>query len=72
VKLSGWALTPGGWQRVKTLTDAWKLSDISGAELAGMVLGASHAHHNATAEQAAELVWTGPSTTSRQLPSRAA
>ena len=54
-------MTPGGRQRVKAVTDAWKCNDISGEELAGMLLGASHAYHAATAEQGAELVWTGPS-----------
>ncbi len=61
MELSEWALTPGSRQRVKNLADAWKSSDISTEELAGMVLGASHAYHTATAEQLVELVWTGPS-----------
>lgn len=60
-ELSGWALTPGGKQRVKALIEAWKPSDIPAVELAGMVIGASHAYHKAKTEQAAELVWTGPS-----------
>ena len=60
-KLSGWALTPSGRQRVSNLASAWKSSGISAVELAGMLLGASHAYHRAKNEGLAELVWTGPS-----------
>ena len=60
-EMSGWALTPGGRQRISELADAWQSSGIPAAELAGMLIGASHAYHKARNEDVAELVWTGPS-----------
>ncbi|MBO9460677.1 DISARM system phospholipase D-like protein DrmC [Labrenzia sp. R5_0] len=60
-ELSGWTLTSGGRLRVKALTESWAASDISAMELAGMLVGASHAYHEAKTEQTTELVWTGPS-----------
>lgn len=60
-EMSGRALTPGSRQRVTSLADAWKSSGVPSVELAGMLLGASHAYHKAKDEDVAELVWTGPS-----------
>lgn len=60
-KLTSWALTPGGRQRVEALTIAWAHSGLQASELTGMLIGASHAYLEAKNEQAAELVWTGPS-----------
>jgi phosphatidylserine/phosphatidylglycerophosphate/cardiolipin synthase-like enzyme len=59
--LSGWAANPGAQARLATLVAAWQVVDIPPAELSGMLIGASAAHHHARVEQEIELVWTGPS-----------
>jgi phosphatidylserine/phosphatidylglycerophosphate/cardiolipin synthase-like enzyme len=42
------------------LVERWKHAGVSSQELAGMLIGASHAYHAAKAEESIELVWTGP------------
>lgn len=59
--LSSWALTPGAKTRLDRLITFWEPSDVPPAELAGMLLGASHAYRQAISESDTELVWTGPS-----------
>lgn len=58
--LSSWAVNPRASQRLKNLVEAWRKNSVPSGELAGMMIGASHAlnHLNAAAE--VELVWTGP------------
>ncbi len=60
-KLNAWALTPGARTRLDRLTASWNASGTPPAELAGMLLGASHACRRANSESDMELVWTGPS-----------
>lgn len=43
------------------LLKAWKETSVSSDELAGILIGASHAYDRAKAEESTELVWTGPS-----------
>ena len=59
--LNSWALTPDAMVRLNRLTTLWRISAIPGNELAGMLLGASHAYWQAKLESHIELVWTGPS-----------
>ena len=59
--LNTWALTPGASERLADLTRCWRSSEIPSSELAGMLLGASHAYRHAESESDTELVWTGPS-----------
>lgn len=47
---------------VERLTDAWRATSIGSAELASMLLAASHAFENVSRHQSTELVWTGPTT----------
>jgi len=44
------------------LMEAWKKTNVSAGELAGMLLASSTAIQKATLEQSIELVWTGPTT----------
>ena len=60
-KLNAWALTPGARTRLDRLIASWNASGIPPDELAGMLLGASHACRRAHSESDTELVWTGPS-----------
>ncbi len=60
-KLNAWALTPGAGTRLDRLTASWNASGIPSSELAGMLLGASHACRRASSDSDTELVWTGPS-----------
>lgn len=59
--LISWALTPKVKESLVELTTYWRSSEISSEELAGMLLGASHAYRHAKSESETELVWTGPS-----------
>lgn len=59
--LNTWVLTPGARERLAELTTCWRSSEIPSSELAGMLLGASHAYRHAKSESDTELVWTGPS-----------
>ncbi|MCA9468329.1 MAG: DISARM system phospholipase D-like protein DrmC [Nitrospira sp.] len=58
---SGWATTPVARVRLNRLLGAAAGFDIPAAELAGMLIGASYAYHQAITEESIELVWTGPS-----------
>ena len=60
--LSGVVGTPVVTAVVGELADAWRTERISAAELAAMLLAASHVVRQAAAEQSIELVWTGPTT----------
>ena len=57
----GWAMTLRSKERLADLFDSWRLMGIGAVELSGMLVGASHAYHEAKMEQSIELVWTGPS-----------
>lgn len=57
----GWAMTPRSQERLTGLFDSWRLTEINADELAGMLIGASHAYNEAKLTQSIELVWTGPS-----------
>lgn len=59
--VNGWASTPIAKQRLKNVIEESPLETISSSELAGMLLGASYAHVQASTSQFVELVWTGPS-----------
>ena len=58
---SGWATTAAARSRLDRLIKALEGVELSADELAGMLVGSSHAYHKAKAEQAIDLVWTGPS-----------
>jgi len=60
--LSGVVGTPAAASVVGELVDAWRTESISAAELASMLLAASHVVGQVAAEQSIELVWTGPTT----------
>ena len=60
--LSNWSATSQAKQHLDELVNLWKISSLSPDEIAGMILGASHAYHSAKNEEKTELVWTGPST----------
>jgi cardiolipin synthase len=60
--LSGVVGTSAASSMIGELVDAWKSERVSAAELASMLLAASHVVKQAAAEQAIELVWTGPTT----------
>lgn len=59
--LGAWLVNPGARARLDRLTASWIDSDIPPGELAGMLIGASYAYHQASSESETELVWTGPS-----------
>lgn len=59
--LVSWTASPRGKIALTKLLEAWRGTSIPAAELAGMLIGASAAYHQAKAEQEIELVWTGPS-----------
>ena len=61
VDMTSWAQTPVTKGRLERLVESWRSSDISSEELAGMLIGASYAYHEARTEEDLELVWTGPS-----------
>jgi cardiolipin synthase len=54
--------TPIAAQSIEELINAWKVTHVSSAELASMMLGASHAIAKLEKRQSTELVWTGPTT----------
>lgn len=58
---SGWATTPAAKDRLKNFLAALAPLDIPHAEIAGMLLGASHSYHRAKTEETVDLIWTGPS-----------
>lgn len=53
----------GGFARAGRILrpTAWRSSELPSSELAGMLIGASHAYRQAKSESDIELVWTGPS-----------
>lgn len=59
---NGWAVTPAARARLDRFLAALAGLEIPASELAGMLIGASHAYHAAKAEASVELVWTGPAT----------
>lgn len=61
VAASGWATTPASRDRLSRFLAAVRALEISSAELAGLLVGASHAYHKAKSEESIDLVWTGPS-----------
>jgi phosphatidylserine/phosphatidylglycerophosphate/cardiolipin synthase-like enzyme len=60
--LAGVVGTPLASGVVDRLINVWRTSAISSAELASMLLTASHVHSIHASEQSIELVWTGPTT----------
>lgn len=60
--LSDIVSTPSAKGVVDRLVDAWRATSVSPAELASMLLAASHAFQNGSNRQSTELVWTGPTT----------
>jgi phosphatidylserine/phosphatidylglycerophosphate/cardiolipin synthase-like enzyme len=58
--LQAWPTNPVSKTRLTALVVAWQSTNISAAELAGLLLGAGEAYRAARAEQQIELVWTGP------------
>jgi phosphatidylserine/phosphatidylglycerophosphate/cardiolipin synthase-like enzyme len=60
--------TPAARAAVARVVAAWADVQANGAEVAGMLLGASEARSRVERELAVELVWTGPTT--RFVPTR--
>lgn len=54
--------TPAGREAVTRVLAAWATVQVTGDEVAGMLLGASEARLRVECEQSIELVWTGPTT----------
>jgi len=54
--------TPVARAAVDRFISAWKQTKISGDLLAGILVGAAFARHQAQRENSVELVWTGPTT----------
>ena len=46
----------------RLLFDRWRATTVTAEELAGMLIGASHAYHTAKDDETVQLVWTGPTT----------
>src|SRR5262249_55610131 len=65
---SALADTPAARAAVGRVMDAWGRVQVSGGEVAGMLLGASEARLRVERELSVELVWTGPTT--RFVPTR--
>ena len=59
--IRGWPRSPLLTKPLADLAEAWRASGVSAAELAGMLLGASHSYRAIRNEESIELVWTGPS-----------
>jgi len=60
--------TPTARSLVERLFAAWRGSECTGDELAGMLVGAAETKHRVEQEFNVELVWTGPTT--RFVPTR--
>ena len=58
--LNSWAVNPRTAKRLVNLVEAWRKNTMPSGELAGMMIGASHALNHANADTEVELVWTGP------------
>ncbi len=54
--------TPPGREAVARILAAWATAQVTGDEVAGMLLGASQARLRVEGELSIELVWTGPTT----------
>ena len=54
--------TPVASGVVEQLVETWNETTVTAAELAAMLLAASHVFTKTTNEQSTELVWTGPTT----------
>jgi cardiolipin synthase len=54
--------TPAGREAVTRVLAAWATVQVTGDEVAGMLLGASQARLRVERELSIELVWTGPTT----------
>jgi cardiolipin synthase len=67
-KTNSLADTPAAREAVDRVLAAWQNVPTSGNELAGLMLGASHARVRAERDSSIELVWTGPTT--RFVPMR--
>ena len=61
-KLTSWANTPTARRLFDDLVVSCKESQVSGEELAVMLVASSHSYRAAKKEESVELVWTGPST----------
>ena len=62
VELSSVVNTPMASAVMEQLATAWQNNQVNSAELASMLLAASHIYKKASLEQSIELVWTGPTT----------
>jgi len=60
-RAGSWATTPAAKRRLEGLVASSDGFGIPATELAGMLIGASYAYHQAKTEESVELVWTGPS-----------
>ncbi|MGH8524196.1 MAG: DISARM system phospholipase D-like protein DrmC [Gammaproteobacteria bacterium] len=60
--------TPAARAAVSRILAEWLKTQVSGAEVAGMLMGASEARRSVELKQSVELVWTGPTT--RFVPTR--
>ena len=58
--LSSWPQNAAAKGRVDRLVSTWRQTAVSASQLSGMLIGASTGYNAARAEQAVELVWTGP------------
>jgi cardiolipin synthase A/B len=58
---AGWATTPAARTRLDRFVAATNALSMPRSDLAGMLLGASHAYHKAKSEESVDLIWTGPS-----------
>ena len=56
------ASTPAARAAIGRIIEAWKQSQTSGEEVAGMLVGAAEARLRVERELSVELVWTGPTT----------
>ncbi len=54
--------TPAARAAVLRVMSTWAEAGVSGAEVSGMLLGATEARVRGEREQSVELVWTGPTT----------
>lgn len=61
-KLASWANNPIARSLFDGVIAAWHTTKTNPSEVAGMLVGASHAYQLARREESVELVWTGPAT----------
>ncbi|WP_271611554.1 DISARM system phospholipase D-like protein DrmC [Bradyrhizobium sp. CCBAU 21360] len=60
IALDRWPLSAHAKNITAELVARWRATSVTPAELAGILVGAARAYHDAKAEQELELVWTGP------------